>query len=94
MSKAAGAGLAVMFMGMVVLLFALSIAYPAWNEEPVSQRKLLIYILAVIAAALVALGAALLALSLDLDDLRDALRQCIQRCESSNNEQGGKLEPG
>ena len=79
MSKVAGAGLAIMFMGMVVLLLVLSIAYPAWNEEPVSQRKLLIYILAVIAVALMALGAALLALSFDLDDLRDALRECSKQ---------------
>ncbi len=76
MSKVGGAGLAVMFMGMIVLLLVLSIAYPAWNEEPVSQRKLLIYTLAVIAVALMALGAALLALSFDLDDLRDMLREC------------------
>ena len=83
MSKVAGAGLAIMFMGMVVLLLVLSIAYPAWNEEPVSQRKLLIYILAVIAVALMALGAALLALSFDLDDLRDALRECSKQGDSS-----------
>ncbi len=60
MSKVAGAGLAAMFMGIIVLLLVLSIAYPAWNEEPVSQRKLLIHTLAMIAVALMALGAALL----------------------------------
>jgi len=79
LSKVGGARLAVMFMDMLVLLLVLFMAYPAWNEEPPSQLRLLVYTLAVIAVSLMALGAALLALSFDLDDLRDMLRECTGR---------------
>lgn len=76
MSKVAGAGLAVMFIGMIVLILALTVAYPSHYEEPVSQRTLLIYIIAIAAVALIASGTALLALSFDLDEILNLLRKC------------------